>query len=322
MDDAVSKAERDWLERILTMATKVDRSLTEETQSRIQSGEIPKAKVESYQKLLDRIEKEILPHEVIVNNQFTRWFKDGNFDQEDVKHFLVQFSVFSNLFIEAQLKKVINSPNLEAMHISKEILMNELGVVFNRKAMKPGHAEEQDSEGGLVGTEGTIEGGTFRFAAAHFEWLLRMVSYFGLGYNDVGKRRHGTKPTVFFCDELSRLYGSEDPHVAMGASFAVENWANAGFWKELIAGFEIFKARECPKLPLAFFTWHDKVEDQHAAHTWSELQAEYFSTELDEGKFISGAKEMLNGVLAFWKGLNEDRLRRENVRRLPTAASA
>jgi len=304
------------------MASKVDRSLTEETEARVKSGEIPKSKVESYFRLLDRIERELLPHEVIVNNQFTRWFKDAEFDQEDVKHFLVQFSVFSNLFIEAQLKKVINAPNLEAQHISKEILMNELGVVFNRKVVKPTSVDDRDSEGGLVGTEGTIEGGTFRFAAAHFEWLLRMVSFFGLGFNDVGKRRNGTPSTVFFCDELSRLYGSEDPHIAMGASFAVENWANAGFWKELIAGFEIFKARECPKLPLAFFTWHDKVEDQHAAHTWSELQTEYFTNEWDENKFINGAKEMLNGVLAFWRGLNEDRLKRNGQRRLPQAMTA
>jgi hypothetical protein len=117
---------------------------------------------------------------------------------------------------------------------------------------------------------------------------------------------------LFFCDELSRLYGSDDTQVGLGASFAVENWAAAGFWKELIQGLEIFKQRECPKLPLAFFLWHDKVEDQHAAHTWHELEEEYFSIDIDENKFISGGQKMLDGVQAFWVGLNEDRLRRHS----------
>lgn len=291
------------------------RQLDPEIAAKVKSGEIPSKKVDAYFRMVNRIEKEILPHEVIVNNQFTRWFKEGNLDLEDVRHFLVQFSVFSNLFLEAQLKKTINAPTLEAMHQSKEILMNELGVVFRSKkaVTKPVDA---DVEPDLVGTEGTVEGGNFKFAAAHFEWLLRMNSHVGLTFNDFGKRRHGTKSTLFFCDELSRLYGAEDPHIALGASFAVENWAAAGFWKELISGLDKFKKRSLPALPLAFFLWHDRVEDQHAAHTWHELQEEYFEMEVDEDKFFDGGREMLNGVLAFWKGLNEDRLKREGVRKL------
>jgi len=291
----------------------VSRALSDETQARLKRGEISREKIAAYDRLRERIEGEILPHSVIVHNEFTRWFKDGQFDTEDLRHFLVQFSVFSNLFIEAQLKKVINAPTLEAMHASKEILMNELGVVFR----KPG-AKAAPSEAGvdadLVGTEGTVDGGTFRFPAAHFEWLLRMISHVGLGFADVGKRRHGTTSTLFFCDELARLYGSDDAHVGLGASFAVENWAAAGFWKELIHGLEAYKKREKSQMPIAFFTSHDRVEDQHAAHTWTELEEEYFSMDLNEDKFIRSGREMLDGVEAFWKGLNEDRQQRNGVR--------
>src|SRR6185369_5815704 len=202
------------------MRTTVSRELSDETNDLIKRGKIPRSKVQAYERLLDRIEKEILTHDVIVNNRFTRWFKDGTFDREDLRHFLVQFSVFSNLFIEAQLKKVINAPTLEAMHASKEILMNELGVVFRKKG-----AKAAPSEGGvdadLVGTEGTIDGSMFRFPAAHFEWLLRMISHVGLGFGDVGKRLHGSASTLHFCDELARLYGSDDAHVGLGASYAV-----------------------------------------------------------------------------------------------------
>jgi hypothetical protein len=280
----------------------------------VKKGTIPRSRLQAYERLLDRIEKEILTHDVIVNNRFTRWFKDGKFDREDLRHFLVQFSVFSNLFIEAQLKKCINSPTLEAMHASKEILMNELGVVFRKPGGKAG-AAGGDIDAQLVGTEGTVDGSTFRFPAAHFEWLLRMISHVGLSFEDVGKRRHGTPSTLFFCDELSRLYGSDDPQVGLGASFAVENWAAAGFWKDLVQGLEAYKKREKSKMPLAFFTWHDRVEDQHAAHTWTELEEDFFSTDVDEDKFIRAGREMLDGVQAFWKGLDEARLKREGVRK-------
>lgn len=295
------------------MKTKIEKVLSQETQVRVDSGEISKKKVEQYFKLLDRIEREIMPHEVITNNKYTAWFKHGDVDREDVRHLLVQFSVFSNLFIEAQLKKAINAPTIEAMHASKEILLNELGVVFrNPRGKQSVVAEEAD----LVQTEGTVDGGTFRFRAAHFEWFLRMTSHVGLSFSDVGKRKHGSTTTLFFCDELSRLYGSEDSHVGLGASFAVENWAAAGFWKELISGLEVFKKRECPALPLAFFNWHDQVEDQHAEHTWHELEEEYFAMELNEDKFIQAGKSMLNGVLVFFNGLNEDRIKRDNVRQV------
>ena len=291
----------------------VSRALSGETSARVKRGDISRDKVSAYERLLDRIEGEILPHSVIANNEFTRWFKSGKFDTEDLRHFLVQFSVFSNLFIEAQLKKVINAPTLEAMHASKEILMNELGVVFRKPGAKTAGGKDVDAE--LVGTEGTVDGGTFRFPAAHFEWLLRMITHVGLDYDDVGKRRHGSPSTLHFCDELSRLYGSDDPDIGLGASFAVENWAAAGFWKELIQGLEAYKKREKSKMPIAFFTWHDRVEDQHAAHTWTELQEEFFAAEVDEDKFIRAGREMLDGVQAFWTGLHEARLKRDGVRK-------
>ena len=39
-----------------------------------------------------------------------------------------QFSVFSNLFLLAQLNKVINAPTIEEMREGKEILANEVRI--------------------------------------------------------------------------------------------------------------------------------------------------------------------------------------------------
>lgn len=259
----------------------------------------------------ERINKELLHHRVITDNRYTAWFEQGEQTHEQVKAFVVQFSVFSNLFLVAQLYKMINADSLEGMRASKEILANEIGVVF--KPSRAGNTKvpvnDADVDPQLVSSEGTVEGGVFRFRAAHFEWLLQIARKLGLGFNDVGKRRHGTAATVFFCDELKRLYGSEDYLVSQAASYAVENWAAAGFWDELVEGFNKYNACSGAALPLAFFTWHARLETQHAQHTQEELEELYFARDLDEDAFIRYGNEMLEGVAAFWDGLDEQRRR-------------
>jgi hypothetical protein len=243
-----------------------------------------------------RVDDVVHAHPVVVDNRYTRWFAGGDATRAEVRHLTVQFSVFSHLFVEAQLRKVINAADIDTYRAGKEILMNELGVVFNGKV---------DDEG--VATEGTVNGSRYRHPAAHFEWLVRFAAPLGLRFDELGKRRHGTPATLFFCDELLRIYGSEDASVAEGASYAVEHWAAAGFWKDLIAGLTAFKQRECQQLPLAFWAWHDRVEDQHAAHTADELREAFFTDGFDEERFLLGAREMLDGVNAFWLGLDADR---------------
>jgi hypothetical protein len=246
-------------------------------------------------------------HPVVVDNPYTTWFAKGEATRDDVRHLTVQFSVFSHLFIEAQLRKVINAPDLDTYRAGKEILLNELGVVFRPLDVKAAKRLEPGTDPDIVGAEGTVDGGTFRFGAAHFEWLLRFAEPLGLRFDDLGTRRQATSSTELFCDELLRLYGSDDASIGEGASFAVEHWAAAGFWKELIEGLRAFKERECPDLPLGFWTFHDQLEDQHAAHTEDELREVYDTPGFDEARFVRGANEMLDGVYAFWRGLDEDR---------------
>ena len=258
------------------------------------------------------IERDFMGHAVVKKNEYTAWFAHGDVPMDHLRQFTVQFSVFSNQFLLAALNRVINADTLHAARESKEILMNELGVIYNKPGASVGTADRHsqsahDREGdpALVATEGTVDGGKFRFQAAHFEWLLRFGEPLGLSFDDMGKRRHGIPSTLHFCDELFRLYGSDDYNEAMGASFAVENWAAAGFWKELIAGLERVKAQHVPDLPLAFFTWHDKIEDQHREHTWDELRECYDSAKFREEPFIRAGVKMLDGVKVFWDGLND-----------------
>jgi pyrroloquinoline quinone (PQQ) biosynthesis protein C len=249
-----------------------------------------------------RLKSEVHSHLVIVANPYTAWFERGEASLEQARAFLIQFSVFSNQFLVAQLKKMLNADTVEAMRESKEILANEIGVGFRA----PTGAEDPE----LGATSGSIDGGTFRFRAAHFELLVRMAGGLGLRVADLGRRSFGTAETLFFCDELVRLYGHEDYATATAASWAVENWAAAGFWDQLVKGWEIFRDRQrLPQLNIGFFSWHARLEANHAQHTWDELTEWRAEHDVDEDAFVARAIEMLDAVEVFWSGL--DRQRRE-----------
>jgi hypothetical protein len=289
-------------------------TLSERVEGRLMRGELTPQQVDDFKEFLDEVDRDLLNHRVITSNHYTHWFQRGLATDAELKHFVRQFSVFSNQFLVAALLRVINAGTLAQARAAKEILMNELGVIYRRPGpdRRPdGVADEEakDREGDpeLVSTEGTVDGGTFRFRAAHFEWLLAVGQGLGLGFDDLGKRAHGRPSTLRFCDELIRLYGSEDEQVANGASFAVENWAAAGFWQELEDGLMHIKQTRLPHLRLAFFTWHNRVEAQHAGHVMEELEEVFFDPGFSRDRFFRGASQVLDAIAGFWDGLEEDR---------------
>jgi hypothetical protein len=290
--------------------------LSERIEERLNTGELSPAQVDDFRDFLAQVDRDFFKHRVITDNAYTRWFREGQATDDELRHFIRQFSVFSNLFLVAALLKVINSPTLEQSRAGREILMNELGVIYRKHGTTGGRQnlseEDKDREGDpeLVSIEGTVDGGICRFQAAHFEWLTKVAEGVGLTYADIGKRKHGRPSTLHFCDELARLYGSPDPPIAEGASFAVENWAAAGFWQELEDGLLKIKKSRLPQLRLAFFTWHNRVEAQHASHTMEELEEVYFSPDFDRAKFLQGGREILDAVATFWDGLENDRLKK------------
>ncbi|RDJ93690.1 hypothetical protein B4Q13_20235, partial [Lacticaseibacillus rhamnosus] len=123
---------------------------------------------------LEQVRETVMSHPVVTNNEYCIWFAKGQANREQVRDLIQQFSVFSNLFIVAQLLKTINAPTMSQARESCEILVNELGVVFNSGRTSPSAAGAQtdadkDREGDpeLVSTEGTVDGGVYRFNARH-----------------------------------------------------------------------------------------------------------------------------------------------------------
>jgi pyrroloquinoline quinone (PQQ) biosynthesis protein C len=289
-------------------------ALSPRIEERLRRGALSARQVEDFQGFLQEVDRELLQHPIVLDNAYTRWFQEGHASDAELRHFVQQFSVFSNQFLVAALERVINAPSLEQARSAKEILLNELGVIYHRDAPRnggnsAGNADVMEREGDpeLVSTEGTVDGGLFRFRAAHFEWLLAVAQCLGLSFDDIGQRKHGSAPTLHFCDELIRLYGSADAQIAEGASFAVENWAAAGFWQELEDGLLKIKEERHPNLRVAFFTWHNRVEAQHAGHTMEELEAVYFHPHFDRARFFQGGHEVLDAIAEFWNGLEADR---------------
>src|SRR4029453_8162059 len=84
------------------------------------------------------IEQQFMRHAVVTDNAYTAWFAGGAVSLDELRHFTVQFSVFSNQFLLAALNRAINADSLQATRESKEILMNELGVIYKKKGAE-GH---------------------------------------------------------------------------------------------------------------------------------------------------------------------------------------
>ena len=131
-----------------------------------------------------------------------------------------------------------------------------------------------------------------------------MAEGLGLGFYDLGKRKHGRPSTLHFCDELQRLYGSEDAQIAEGASFAVENWAAAGFWQELEDGLMRIKrdrhpAAEARVLHLAQPRRGPARRPQHGGARGRLLRCRLRRAT----KFFQGGREVLDAIAGFWDGL-------------------
>lgn len=280
--------------------------LSDFTLARLNDGHYDMHKADAFLAFKKRIEKEVLSHKVITDNPYTRWFSTADLNDAQVKYFIIQYSVFSNQLLVAQLHKMINAETIEEMHASKETLAHELGVLFTDKRQITA-AQQAAIDAGHSPVGGAIEGGRFNFRAAHFELLVRLAEKLGLDFRLLGKTHRGKPSTLFLCNELIRLYGSDDTLTSTAASFVMESCASAGFWNQLVTGLNRYKAsKHIERLPLAFFSWDKRLEANHALHTQEALERFYFNTDVDEEAFINTGNEMLDAVYTFWMGLYND----------------
>lgn len=250
----------------------------------------------------EQISRELLRHPVIRENPFTAWFEKGLADHDQVLDLIVQFSVFSNHFLVAQVKRMVFSDTEEGERCARNILMSECGV-------------------GLDARTGSVEGRTFSTASAHINWLRECGAVLGLSPMDLGRWHKASASTKAFLRALEATYGSPDSDIGEGASFAIESWAAFGighpelerknFWKQLIVGLEkhneVRAAEGLKEIPLGFFKYHFALESGHGANVWTELEASLERPGFSRAKFLRGGKKALDAIHRFWLGLDESR---------------
>ncbi|HEY9812066.1 MAG TPA: hypothetical protein V6D31_00805, partial [Candidatus Sericytochromatia bacterium] len=94
-------------------------SISDRITKRLQQGELTQQQVAEFQEFLGEVENKFFQHSVITNNIYTRWFSQGTATDEELRHFIKQFSVFSNQFLLAALAKTINASTLQQSRVSR-----------------------------------------------------------------------------------------------------------------------------------------------------------------------------------------------------------
>lgn len=267
-------------------------------------------KSNSFNNFYGKVQSGLLQHEVIVGNPYTKWWKQGRANTDQFVELVKQFSVFSNYFVPIQAKRMANATTEAAERGARAILGNELGVALDVSS-------------------GDIEGGAFSHQSAHINWLREIGEMLGIDRRLLGRWAIGAPATHLFLEHLETVYGSLDPSIGAGASFAVETWAASGigkgpeaeannFWKELIVGIEAYNAaHRTPKglqpIPTGFFQYHFDIERGHASNVASELQETFADQDFREDQWLYGGAQALGALLIFWRGLDEARKGRERL---------
>lgn len=261
-----------------------------------------KNKQQEFEKFWETIQTEIHGHPVITDNAYCKWFKKGEFTQDQLIDLFKQFAVFSKWFLLVQMMRVLNASDLEAETHARYILANELGVQTH--------------------PDGSTEDLTFKTSWAHINWLRQTVQPLGLSPEDLGCWESSSLATRAFIKGLEDTYGNKDGEVGRGASYAIETWAAWGigkgeeaesnnFWKELISGLEIFNQQnqhqKTPTIPLDFFEFHFNSEKGHGDNVLEELKESFFKPGFDNRNFIDAGVMALNAINTFWVGLDHSR---------------
>ena len=75
--------------------------LSERIADRLSRGELTATQVDEFRDFLDQVDRDVFRHRVVTSNPYTRWFQQGEATDDELRHFLRQFSVFSNQFLVA-----------------------------------------------------------------------------------------------------------------------------------------------------------------------------------------------------------------------------
>lgn len=248
----------------------------------VSSGELSEERALDFQQLVVDATARVMCHPIIASNNYLQRFSQGVTFQQ-ARHEIQQFSVFGLQFDVAQAKLVANARTPEAYLERLKVLLNEKGIPYKD------------------GFEGELTG-EWSLATVHFSWMQRTARGLGLKFEDLGKIWIALPGTQRFVESTFENYASTDQNIALGASFAIENWAANALWTPWIAGMRKLNATLKEPVHLGYLTYHEKQEAHHSQATIEELFETFQEPWFDEERFYQGADRILTeGVQAYYE---------------------
>jgi hypothetical protein len=247
----------------------------------VERGEMGRESAAAFTQLIVDATARVMCHPVVAGNRYLERFSRG-VTYAQARHEVQQFSVFAAQFDVAQAKLVANAPTLEAYMERLKVLLNEKGIPY------------------ADGFDGDLTG-RWSIDTVHFTWMRTMADGLDLGFEDLAKIWIAQPGTKAFVDATFECYASTDQSTALGASFAIENWAANSLWKPWISGMKKLNATLSRPINLGYLTYHDLEEEHHSQATLDELLENFHESWFDAGKFLAGAERILtDGVEAYY----------------------
>lgn len=262
-------------------AQQADRVL-ENVRGLVQCNEMQIEQAHEFQQLIVDACAWVMCHPIIASNNYLERFGKG-VTMAQARHEIQQFSVFGLQFDVAQAKLVANSPTYESYQERLKVLLNEKGIPYKD------------------GFEGELTG-RWSPATIHFSWMQETAQGLGLTFEDLGKIWIAQPGTKAFVEATFNTYANTDQNTALGASFAIENWAANGLWTPWIAGMKKLNATLEKPVNLGYLTYHEAQEAHHSQATLDELFENFREPWFDPATFLEGGESILTGgVQAYYE---------------------
>lgn len=268
-------------EYLRLFAEQADRVL-ESVKQRVQRHEMDSPRAHDFQQLIVDACAWVMCHPIIASNNYLERFSKG-VTLAQARHEIQQFSVFGLQFDVAQAKLVANSPTYEAYKERLKVLLNEKGIPYKD------------------GFEGELTG-RWSPATIHFTWMQNTARGLGLKFEDLGKIWIAQPGTKAFVEATFDTYASTDQNTALGASFAIENWAANSLWTPWISGMKRLNESLDKPVDLGYLAYHELQESHHSQATLDELFENFQEPWFDADKFLEGGESILTkGVQAYYE---------------------
>ncbi|HEY0385961.1 MAG TPA: iron-containing redox enzyme family protein [Pyrinomonadaceae bacterium] len=207
-----------------------------------------------------------------INNPYLSRFEHGELTIEEFRFFAIQFFAFVKHFPRILATLLANTPDDRAADELAMILTSELG-----------------------------DGDPKRRHEYLYHKFLRSI---GIDPQEAA-RATMLDSTRDYIEGLAALYGHEDYHLALGASFGLEHMA-ISMWDQLIPGIMKLKAQssELAGMKTVYWTFHRALEQQHEDAMMTALEDVPPGAEHSLREGCGRALDLLEG---FWMGLEKRR---------------